>query len=176
MKYFISLFLSSSLLFASTPLDSVQGYDYKKQNDVNISLKKTETYVVAFLSAKCPCSASHEKPLKDLAAQYPKIQFIGIHANQDESLQEGERKFKDFPFSVVQDKDAKMANQIGALKTPHIFVVKNGAIVYQGGVDDSTDASRAKKFHLKAALEEISQGKDPSFKEGKALGCFITRK
>lgn len=136
--------------------------------------------VVVFLSAKCPCSASHEPVLKDLAEEYrsKKVRFIGVHSNADEPVEMSKLHFvsSKLPFEVKEDSDQKWANAFGAIKTPHAYIIQKGELVYQGGVDDSSNAPDAKKHYLKDALAAIVSGKKPEVQMARALGCVIKRK
>jgi peroxiredoxin len=136
--------------------------------------------VVVFLSSRCPCSSSHEESLKKLHQEFASqgFNFIGIHSNQDESTSEAETHFKQvsLPFPVLQDDGAKLANALGALKTPHVYVLSpSGELLFQGGVDDSHIAQIAKKPYLKNALLQIQQGQRPDPSEVRVLGCVIKR-
>ncbi|MBC7690623.1 MAG: redoxin domain-containing protein [Methylotenera sp.] len=141
--------------------------------------------VVVFLSANCPCSASHEIVLKTLFKEYSSqgFRFIGVHSNTDESstAEAIERTRSHFtesalPFPIIQDVSAKIANDWSALKTPHVFVVNpQGELLYQGGVDDSHSSADAKKKYLKEALSAIQSGKKPEVALTRSLGCAIKR-
>ncbi len=159
----------------------LSGMDVVTHKNLNIDLSTAKkATVVAFVSAKCPCSASHEAKLKSLAGEYTKngFNFVGVHSNadEDEAMTSTHFKASSFPFPVIQDKDTKIANEYSALKTPHVFVVKNnGEILYQGGVDDSHRAHEAKTNYLEQALAAINAGKAPEVKISKSLGCAIKR-
>lgn len=134
--------------------------------------------VILFLSAKCPCSASHEPLLKELSQTYQDFQFIGIHANADETASEAETHFREvkLPFPVIRDSRSQWANKFGALKTPHAYVLSaHGELLYQGGVTDSHVGPTAKKHFLKEVLEDLQANKASRHKEGRALGCYIQR-
>lgn len=140
--------------------------------------EKIKASVVVFLSAKCPCSESHETKLTELAQTFPEFDFIGVHSNADEPLSEAQTYFstRALPFPVLQDKETKIADRFGALKTPHAYVVgPRGECLYSGGVDDSKDANRAKDHFLKSALEAIRAGQSPKIKNARTLGCVIKR-
>ncbi len=79
------------------------------------------------------------------------------------------------PFKVVEDPGAKIADQLKALKTPHAYIIQNGEVVFQGGVDDSADAATAKKHFLEDALTALSDHKPIEIKQARALGCVIKR-
>jgi hypothetical protein len=136
--------------------------------------------VVVFLSARCPCSASHERKLAELYAEFaPRgFQFLGLHSNADEKPELTARHFPEshLPFPVLEDPGAREADRFGALKTPHAFVLgPRGDVLYQGGVDDSHVAQESKRQFLKEALAAIAEGRKPERKEARALGCVIAR-
>ncbi|WP_373997637.1 redoxin family protein [Bdellovibrio bacteriovorus] len=171
----ILLTLWASLSWA---LPAFDGSDVTSQKEFKFSTADKEATVLIFVSAKCPCSASHESLLKNLATEYKDMQFVGVHSNSDETLEETKQHFAEaqLPFPVIQDRKSKLANELGALKTPHAFVFnKKGELVYHGGVTDSHVGPSAKKFFLKEVLEDIHAGKAPRHKEGRALGCYIQR-
>lgn len=145
---------------------------------VNWNVADKSATVVVFLSARCPCSMGHEDHLAELAKKFPSFRFVGIHSNKDEPGQLVKKHFgnKKLPFPVLDDENQSVADRFGALKTPHAFVVgRDGQVLFEGGVDDSRLAINAGKNYLETALEEISQGKTPSVKVAKALGCSIRR-
>lgn len=134
--------------------------------------------VVTFLSAKCPCSNSHVKELKSLKDTYPEFDFVAVHSNPDEAPELTQAYFADInlPFPVIQDQKTALADQFGAFKTPHTFVVlKSGEIAYQGGVSSSKDFDRATEKFLREALEDLHQKREVKKKEGRTLGCVISR-
>jgi hypothetical protein len=177
-----SILISSSWGNASVP-EAVSGFDLKFGRQIRVSLKpdskaKQKASVIVFLSARCPCSKSHEDHLAQLAAEFSDIQFIGVHSNANETSETDAKYFasSQIPFSVVQDLSGQVANQFSALNTPHAFIVgPNQKLLYQGGVSDSHSSKRAKSFYLKAALEDIRAGKDPNPSTQRVLGCAISR-
>ena len=77
---------------------------------------------------------------------------------------------------VIADPELRLADQFGALKTPHAFVLSTkGELLYRGGVDSSSIAERADRHYLRDALTAIAAGKEPEIKEARALGCVIQR-
>jgi len=134
--------------------------------------------VVVFLSAQCPCSRSHEGSLKTLAKDFSDFSFVGVHSNQDEEEGMAQTHFKEagFSFPVIQDRQAKFANEFGALKTPHAFIIgPKGECWFNGGIDDRKDASKDKQFYLKQALIDLKAGREPKEKIVRTLGCTIKR-
>jgi len=145
---------------------------------VKINLKDGQTKVIVFLSAKCPCSSSHEQLLSQMAQEFNQLKFFGIHSNVDEAENESKEHFlkANFPFPVIQDSKAVIANKFQALKTPHVFILNGkGDTIYSGGITDSHDVTRSKKNYLMDALNSVKKGENPNPSVVRTLGCFITR-
>lgn len=167
--FFLLLYLGFPLNAAQTPLELRDLVTTK-----TISVPVSIPLVLVFLSANCPCSRSHEPVLRNLAGEFPEFRFFGVLSNQGESRENARRHFKGLPFSVVDDASGVLANQYGALKTPHVFVLdKSNRVVYSGGVDDSHDATRATRHLLKEVLSDLRAGRAPRVREARALGCPI---
>ncbi len=177
----LSIVLLASVANANNLAPEYLGKDLLSGKDTRLTLAAaSKGSVVVFLSAKCPCSASHEVALKNLYREF-QVQgftFTGVHSNADEDEALTVTHFKEagLPFPILQDADQKLANAFGAFKTPHVFVVSPaGAILYQGGVDETHIAALAKKPYLKNALVAVAQGHEPDPKEVRVLGCAIKR-
>ncbi|MBC7397630.1 MAG: redoxin family protein [Bdellovibrionales bacterium] len=171
-------YFASALIFIS----SAQAYTVKdllKGTPVQVPAAGKKTTVLVFLSAKCPCSASHEETLKKLHAEYNQsgFEFIGVHSNQDESeaLTSAHFQSANFPFPIIEDAGAKLADEYKAVKTPHVFLIQDEKIVFQGGVDDSAESANAHKNYLADALRELKSGQPVTVAKVRTLGCAIKR-
>ena len=134
--------------------------------------------VVVFLSAKCPCSASHVGEIKSIAQTYKNFQFVGVHANSNEGKSESQEYFKktELPFPVLRDRDGKLANEFRASKTPHVFVIDPaGKVLYRGGVTDSKNCDNSGRNYLREALSDLAGGQKVRTAEARTLGCAISR-
>lgn len=174
---FLVLFSKFSLACSSKPF---AGTDLRTGGSFSseVAQKNSKGLVVVFLSAKCPCSRSHEGSIESLAKEFKTFSFVGVHSNTDEDEGLASLHFKEagFSFPIIRDRQAKIANDFGALKTPHVFVVgPKGECWFNGGVDDTKESSKAKKFYLKQALVDLSQGQEPKEKTSRTLGCAIKR-
>lgn len=156
--------------------DLISGKSVTLATDLENSKKKGT--VIVFLSAKCPCSKSHEPVVEKLSKEFSDFQFVAIHSNQDESVEFAKRHFVESGLSipVIQDVGANLANELKAFKTPHAFVVgPQGQCWFNGGIDDTRKADRATQEYLRKALLELQKGKDPEEKVVRTLGCVIKR-
>ncbi len=178
-----SIISSAALANPSTPLlenpPSLQDVLTQTAHVVDVKKAKLAT-VLVFLSAQCPCSASHEPALSELHKKFSSsgFEFFAIHSNVTESAELTEQHFKkvQLPFKVLKDSDQKLADILGALKTPHVFVIDpKGQILYQGGVDESRVQALAQKHYLQEALQAIVDKKEISNKSTRTLGCVIAR-
>lgn len=185
IPFTLALLLSSILGLYSisafalpTTLSGINVVTQKPETTALDTKSSNENLVVIFLSAKCPCSNSHIEAIKALAKDFPNTRFVAIHSNFDEDQASTESYFKnvDLPFSVIQDVKSQYANQFHALKTPHAFVLNSkGDLLYQGGVSDSHDFKKSKHQYLREALNDLKKGQAVQTKEGRTLGCVITR-
>lgn len=153
-----------------------QGTDLRTHAPVDLDPKKAKATVVVFVSSNCPCSRSHEPIIRSLAADFPEFQFLGVHSNQGE---EGAREHflkAGFPFPLIRDEAFKFANALGALKTPHAFVIgPKGQCWFNGGVDSTRASSPSAEPYLRNALVALQKGEEPSDKVVRTLGCVIRR-
>lgn len=175
MKTLLFAFLFS--LTISAHAGAVKGMDLLSGDTVEIKPGK-EGAVVVFLSAKCPCSASHVEEIKSMAREFTAYQFIGVHSNSNEGkdLSRGYFKTVNLGFPILQDTDGSIAAEYRALKTPHAFLVsKDGKTLYKGGITDSKDCSESGRNFLREALQDVSQNKPVRTKEARTLGCAIAR-
>lgn len=172
------LFLWSAFGLCAVDLSKIEGINIITSEASLASTEGKKALVVVFLSAKCPCSDSHISEIKDLASVYPDIRFIGVNSNLDESEEFSRAYFKKagFSFPVIKDKNTEIADRYSALKTPHAFVLnRDGQILYQGGVSSSRQIEKADRKYLREALEDIHLDHEVRTKEGRTLGCTITR-
>ncbi|MFZ3230360.1 MAG: redoxin family protein [Pseudobdellovibrio sp.] len=180
----VSLIVSTAMSSIRLDLKEIRAENILTGQIQSVSLIDTKNpknfgTVVIFMSAKCPCSGSHTDIIKELAKKYSDFQFIGIHSNTDEANKITEEYFKkvQFPFAILQDQDAKIADIFKAFKTPHAFLINGkGEVIYQGGVTNSSNASSADKNFLADALADTVAGKPIQTPLGRTLGCVILRK
>jgi hypothetical protein len=172
--FLILVFFGSWSLAASPP--PLKGKDVLTGKSLSF---EPRNLVVAFLSARCPCSNSHMPELADLAASYKNFKFVGVHSNLNENPDETKEYFTshDLPFPVIQDQKLQLADRFKALKTPHVFVFGGqGELLYQGGVSSSADFEKAKTKYLRNALEDIENHRAVRTAEARTLGCAISRR
>lgn len=128
----------------------------------------TRGAVLVFLSSKCPYVAQARQPLGELFRTYgTKVAFVGVNANQNESADDIKADAStNFPFPMLRDEGAKVADLYAAERTPEVFLIDAGGVIrYHGGVAE-----------LGAALADFTGGHAIAKPEARAFGCTIKRK
>ena len=79
--------------------------------------------------------------------------------------------------ALLPDPEGAVGRLYGAKTTPHMFVIDAaGRVAYQGALDDrpatSGDPSTAKNY-VRAAVEELLEGKAVALPQTKAYGCSV---
>lgn len=177
--FFILGLMASAVVLAAVPqIQSVQGELLLTGKKTVVDAVGKKGLVVVFLSARCPCSNSHNAELTDLSQTYKDFNFVVIHSNAGEGKDLSRPYFAkaNFPFPVIEDQKAALAEQLNAFKTPHAYLFSaEGKVLYQGGMSNSRDLAKAERKYLREALEDVQAAKDVRTPDGRTLGCFISR-
>ncbi|WP_127716082.1 redoxin domain-containing protein [Halobacteriovorax sp. HLS] len=171
----ILLFLGQQ---AMASLARIHALDHSGER-IDIDTAKNKTTVLIFISAQCPCSDSHIEEIKRLKKKYSNVKFYGVHSNYTESKSVAIEYFKSkkINFPIIHDSESSLAKKLGALKTPHAYILQaQGNIVYRGGVTNRSNALNATKFYLDSALLDIKENRMPRTPMRKTLGCYIALK
>ncbi|OYP30006.1 alkyl hydroperoxide reductase [Rhodopirellula sp. MGV] len=141
--------------------------------------------VVAFLGTECPLAKLYSARLQSMQEdlQSKGIRVIGVMSNRHDSLLDitafANRQQVTFP--LLKDAGARLADELGATRTPEVFVFdQDRKLCYRGRVDDQygigyvRDEPRRKDLQI--ALDELLAGKTVTLAKTEAVGCIIGRK
>jgi peroxiredoxin len=136
--------------------------------------------VILFVATKCPVSNAYNDRMEKLAQDYKArgINVIGINSNNTEPAAEvkshaGE---KHLTFAILKDDSNKIADRLGATRTPEAYVINaSGKLVYHGRIDNSQNTANITANDLREALDELLGGKPVTKTGGAAFGCTIKR-
>lgn len=176
--FFITLICFKFSLAGVSQTQSITGELLLTGQKATIDATGKKGLVVVFMSAKCPCSNSHNAELTDLSLTFSDFNFVVIHSNSDEDKKISKPYFEkaNFAFPVIEDHKAELADLLKAYKTPHAYIFNSeGKVVYEGGMSNSKDLEKASRKYLREALEDIQAGQAVRTPEGRTLGCFISR-
>jgi len=144
------------------------------------SLAGSKGVVILFIATKCPVSNAYNDRMEKLAQDYKAkgINVIGINANNTEPASEvkshaGE---KGLTFTILKDEGNKIADRLGATRTPEAYVLDTSMkLVYHGRIDNSQKIEGITANDLRDALDEMLAGKAVTKTGGAAFGCTIKR-
>jgi len=189
LTLFAALFIFTISIFSGNtskePGDAADDFTLPGSDSKNYSLSDEinsgKTVVVIFWSTQCPFVQAYHERAKELYNSFKDkgISIWTINANSTESMQDATNHANEhsYPFPVLKDADNKVADMLGAQRTPEVYVIsKDKVILYHGRIDDNKDASQVTSNDLKNALNEITSNKDVSTKITKSFGCTIKRK
>ena len=199
MKTFFSFVLLSLFalqLFAQAPTtgyrigDEAADFSLLNIDGKKVSLKDykdAKGIILIFTCNHCPFSVAYEDRIIALHLKYAKQGYPVIAVNSNDATAYPadsyenmiERaKDKNFPFAYLHDETQAYAHTYGAMKTPHVFLLKKNAdnfnVVYMGAIDDnSNEPELVKTKYAENAINELISGKDISQNTTKAVGCGI---
>jgi thiol-disulfide isomerase/thioredoxin len=140
--------------------------------------------LVLFSCNACPFVKAWEERIANLGNEYrgKGIGVIAINSNDPsvnaedgfERMQERARN-RGFQFPYVVDTGSRVAQAMGATRTPEAYLFDaTGKLVYHGVIDDNAHvAADVEQHYLRDALQALVNGTEISVKTTKALGCTI---
>jgi len=199
-KYGLSLFLASLVIIAfaaiagsgrnsndlpAPPAIGTMIEDFKlpdadgKEHSLN-SLKGKNGTVLIFIATKCPVSNAYNERMEKLAQDYKAkgVNVVGINSNITEPAAEvkSHAAEKHLTFTILKDDGNKIADRLGATRTPEVYALDgNGKLVYHGRIDNSQKLEGVSANDLRNALDEMLAGKPVTKTGGAAFGCTIKR-
>ncbi len=147
------------------------------------SCRSAKAVVLNFTCNHCPYAQAYEDRFMDLVRQFSPagVAFAAINPNDDNRYPEDSfAKMKEraaargFNFPYLRDATQAAARAYGAVCTPHLFVIADGVIVYEGRIDDSwKDPSAARHHDLRDALDALLAGRAIPAPRTNPMGCSI---
>jgi peroxiredoxin len=141
--------------------------------------------VLVFVRDNCPVAELYGDTLARIAAQFESqgVGFLGISPDGPDS----ESRMDQFSathairFPILRDRDAALAEGVGASRTPEVVVLdERRSIRYRGRIDDryavGSRRADARRDDLVEALQELLGGREVSHPETEAVGCTIARR
>ncbi len=144
------------------------------------SLKGKNGTILIFIAVQCPVSNAYNERMEKLAQDYQArgISVVGINANSTEPAADvkAHAAEKHLTFPILKDNGNKIADALGATRTPEAyFLDANSKLVYHGRIDNSRDISQVNSTELRDALEATLAGKPVAKTTANAFGCSIKR-
>lgn len=139
--------------------------------------------VVVFTGTECPLVQLYAARLQQLSSELADqgVAVIALDANQQDNLTEigAQVRRLELTFPVLKDLQNKIADQLGARRTPEAFVLDRDRIVrYHGRIDDQyavggKQRTAPTRTDLKEAVRDVLAGAPVSVAETEVVGCLI---
>jgi peroxiredoxin len=144
------------------------------------ALKGKNGVVLIFIATRCPVSNAYNDRMEKLARDYEArgVSVIGINSNITEPASEVKSHAADkhLTFTILKDDGNKIADRLGATRTPEGYVLDtSNKLVYHGRIDNAQNTAHITSNDLRDALDEMLAGKQVSKTGGAAFGCSIKR-
>jgi peroxiredoxin len=144
------------------------------------SLRGNNGSVLIFVSVQCPVSNAYNERMEKLAQDFKArgVTLIGINSNVTEAADavKSHAAANNLTFPILKDTGNKIADRLGATKTPEAYVLDaNNKLVYHGRIDNSREPSGVNASELRDALESLLAGKPIEKTTAMAFGCTIKR-
>jgi len=144
------------------------------------SLRGSKGTVLIFIATQCPVSNGYNERMEKLAQDFKArgINVIGINANSTESAADvkDHAAKNNLTFTILKDNGNKVADQLGATRTPEAyFLDASNKLLYHGRIDNSRDITQVNSSELRDALEATLAGKPVAKATANAFGCSIKR-
>jgi hypothetical protein len=110
------------------------------------------------------------------------VEFVAINSNSKNTYEEDSYENMvlrmeefNFPWLYLYDESQKVAQEYGALKTPHFFLFDaSWKLIYTGrNTDNPRETTRRSTNDLHDALQEAMDGKEISVPVTNPIGCNI---
>lgn len=132
----------------------------------------------------CPYAMAYWKRLKKLSERYEEdnLGIVAVCGNDAQkypldNFDEMKRLHKDLmlPFPYLHDSDQRLLKQLGATKTPEVFLFNaKRELVYRGAIDDNWENEHAvMNVYLEDAVEYCLDGLEVDYPETPAVGCSV---
>lgn len=160
---------------ADFKLPDLSGHEQKLS-----TLKGQNGTVLIFISAQCPVVRDYMERISKLAADYKSrgVNVIGINSNATETIDDikAHAAANNLTIPVLKDKSNKVADQLGAERTPEVFFLDaSNKLVYHGRIDNHRNVSLVNANDLRDAIDATLAGKPVVKTEASAFGCSIKR-
>jgi peroxiredoxin len=144
------------------------------------ALKGKNGTVLIFISTQCPVVRDYIERIEKLAVDYRGrgVNVIGINSNSTETTDDMKAQVStnSLTFPVMKDKGNKIADQLGAERTPEAFFLDaSNKLVYHGRIDNHRNVSLVNANDLRDAIDATLAGKPVVKTEASAFGCSIKR-
>lgn len=166
------------------PLSAVDVADYRGRVWKLEDFDESDSVVVVFLGTECPLAKLYAERVAALEQEYgPRgVAFVGVMSNRQDSIAEisAFARRHGIKFPLLKDAGNRLADMLGAERTPEAFVLDRDRLVrYWGRIDDQYGIGYARdepeSHELRDAIDDLLDGRSPKVSMTRSVGCIIGR-
>ena len=145
--------------------------------------KDAKALLIIFMCNHCPYVTGSDELTRKVAEKFQKeVEFVAINSNSKNTYEEDSYENMvlrmeefNFPWLYLYDESQKVAQEYGALKTPHFFLFDaSWKLLYTGrNTDNPRETTRRSTNDLHDALQEAMDGIEISVPVTNPIGCNI---
>ncbi len=165
--------------------DTVEPFRFPRAGGGEVVLAPAEhaATVVVWTCNHCPYALAWHDRIQAVARDYADRGVAMIQINANDPQKNAADSFEvmaervaagEFASDYVWDEDQLTSKAWGARVTPDVFVLDpGGRVVYRGAPDGDHDDEQLNAAYLRAALDDLLDGKPVAVPETKPRGCGI---
>ncbi len=167
--------------------DNLKHFELKSTSGQTVStyhLSDKSALLIVVTCNHCPTALAYWPRIVSLAKQYEEdnLGVLAINGNDAsqkpmDSFAEMQRLVSQYgvPFPYLHDESQEILKQLGAERTPEVFLFNaRRELVYKGAIDDAWDNEAAvMRVYLEDAIEYALDGLEIDYPEIPAVGCSI---
>jgi hypothetical protein len=161
-------------------IDSLAGTD-GAMHDLTATAADATLTVFVFFAPGCGCLKMHEPRLAAMAERLRpsgvRFFMVDSEAGATAARDADEARRRAYPFPLLTDVGAELANALGADYATYAVVVdRDGRVRYHGGLDsDRTTLHDDATLYLSDAIDDLLAGREPRVASTRVLGCTLTK-
>ena len=167
--------------------DNLKHFELKSTTGKVVStyhLSDKSALLIVVTCNHCPTALAYWPRIISLAKQYEEDNLGVLAINGNDSSQKPMDSFAEMqrlasqygvPFPYLHDESQQILKQLGAERTPEVFLFNaRRELVYKGAIDDSWENEAAvMRVYLEDAIEFALDGLEIDYPEIPAVGCSI---
>jgi peroxiredoxin len=167
--------------------DTLKHFELKSTTGQTVStyhLSDKSAVLIVVTCNHCPTALAYWPRIVSLAKQYEEDNLGVLAINGNDASQKPMDNFAEMqrlvtqygvPFPYLHDESQEILKQLGAERTPEVFLFNaRRELVYKGAIDDSWENEAAvMRVYLEDAIEFALDGLEIDYPEIPAVGCSI---
>lgn len=154
-------------------------------NDVTLSEVGEDSIVVLeWINFECPYVVRHHsdkfETMLTLADEYKgkNVKWLAINSTSHATVASNKADVEknSLPYPILDDSSGEVGKAYGAKTTPHMYIIKDGKILYNGGIDNDPRGNMSEDDrvnYVKQALDQVIAGETVTTPRAKPYGCSV---